>query len=115
MLKLIRFIVLIIFCNALCFAADVSLEWDPSPSEGVDGYHIYGRNFEANQYGADNILWTGAQTACTVTVLSDRQTAFVATAFNSLAESGHSNEVVFEPTITPPGKPVISVRRLDSP
>lgn len=89
------------------YAADVSLEWDPSVSEGVDGYVILNRDYQ-NEYpetlntgkiDKPEVVWekvqelwpeaicvvAGDQTTCTVTVADDRQTAFVALAFGESA------------------------------
>jgi len=94
----------------------VTLEWDPSISVNVIGYRLYGRDFEKEYTDANGKLYEGPELdrTCTVMVKSDRNTAFVATAFDGLNnESGYSNEVVFIPVVSAPEKPIISIRRMD--
>ena len=73
------------------FAADVSLAWDPSLSEGVTGYRVYVGLSSAN-YNAPIVI--GNQTSHTVTGLSTGTYYFAVTAFDASGnESGFSNEV----------------------
>jgi hypothetical protein len=96
--------------STLCFAADVSLEWDANEEPEVIGYNIYGRNHLNEDYRLfgeileqdfDNPLFP------TVTFwnLNNNLTYyFVATAFSEDDESEYSNEVVWTaPTSSPKG------------
>jgi hypothetical protein len=107
---------LLLLCVLLCpslYAAEISLAWDSSTST-VDGYGIFHKDFQ-HPYDYNTPLWTGTGLSCTVTVASDRQTAFVARAFaygpydlqgNRTQEwSMDSNEVIAIPIVTKPAPP----------
>jgi len=90
-----RFMVLgvcILICSCLqVFAADVSLAWDPSASEGVTGYNVY-VGLSSGNY--NDPIAIGNQTSYTVTGLSTGTYYFAVTAFDATGnESGFSNEV----------------------
>ena len=88
----------------------VSLAWDPN-AVPPDGYRIYSKT-TTGAYGTVPI-WEGdgSNTTCTVNVVDDKQTAFVATAFvrgnldNAEIESGYSNEVIWTPVGMQPEAP----------
>ena len=70
---------------------DISLVWDPSPSENIAGYNVYIGNTSRN-YGAPIAI--GNQTTYTVTGLSNGTYYFAVTAVNiDGLESDFSNEV----------------------
>ena len=89
------------------WAGTVNLAWDAN-TEPVTGYRIYMRT--GAQYGTTPV-WQGTGVTCTVTVVDDLQTAFVATAYltgnidGTIMESGHSNEVVYTPDSMKPQPP----------
>jgi len=86
--------IITIFCSCLqVFAGDVSLAWDPSPSEGVVGYKIY-TGSSSGDY--DEPIVIGDQTSYTVTNLTDGfYHYFAVTAFDAAGnESMFSNEVM---------------------
>jgi Fibronectin type III domain len=86
----------------LFLAASVSFAWDPSPSQGVDGYRLYyGPTSGAQTVFVD----AGLNTSATVDVPPGRH-YFVARAYNATGESAPSNEVEYVqaapvPTPTP--------------
>jgi hypothetical protein len=84
----------------LFLAASVSLAWDPSPSQNVDGYRLY----YGPTPGAQTVfVAAGLNTSATVDVAPGRH-YFVARAFNAAGESAPSNEVEYvqaAPVTTP--------------
>jgi Fibronectin type III domain len=86
----------------LFLAASVSLAWDPSPSQNVDGYRLY----YGPTPGAQTVFVdAGLNTRATVDVPPGRH-YFVARAYNATAESAPSNQVEYVqaapvPTPTP--------------
>jgi len=108
-MKILSVLMVIMVMVPIAGAAEVTLAWDASASDGVDAYRIYSRDFESPEY--DAILWEGPRLTCTVTVPDGREVAFVATAVDYgyldlegnalLAESGYSNEAVYTPGTIP--------------
>lgn len=108
------FLVFTLLLASSSFAADVTLVWDASPSQQVDGYMLFDRNFQ-KPYDYNNPSWTGTGITATVTVPDDRQSAFVARAFvwgvydlngvRQKNQSDNSNEVTFTPTAKPKPAP----------
>ncbi len=88
------FYLLLLVSLCLCssaMAADVSLAWDPSPSENISGYKLYVGNASGN-YGTT--IRIGNQTTYKVTDLATGTWYFTVTAFNADGnESDFSNEV----------------------
>jgi len=82
-------------------AMTVTLEWDPSPSQGVTGYKLYYNDGNSGPpydgtgaYEGDSPIDVHARTGYTVSGLDGtRSYYFVVTAYNAVAESGPSNEV----------------------
>ena len=75
------------------FAGDVSLAWDPSPSDGVIGYKVYYGQSSGNY---SNSIEVGNQTTYTVGNLTKGIFFFAITAYDAAGnESGFSNEVSF--------------------
>ena len=103
------------------YGVELTLEWDASPSTGVEGYEVYSRDYTGG-YNYDNPICGTPSLSCTVSVPSDRQIAFVARAFgygpydldgNRLTLwSGNSNEVIYTPTATPPEPPRSLIARI---
>ena len=107
----------LLFAIALCllaaplFAADVNLTWN---HPGATGYGIFSRDYQNPVYG-DVPVWDGSTLSATVSVPDDRYTAFVARAYEwgpydlegnrNKVWSGDSNEVVYQPSVTPPEPP----------
>jgi hypothetical protein len=77
-------------------AAQVTLQWDandPAPS----GYRLYQR-IAGQAYDYTAPKWSGTQTTCTVSDLSDGTTYYyVVRAYQGTDESGDSNEVTYAP------------------
>lgn len=72
-------------------AADITLAWDPSSSEDVEGYKLYYGN-ESGSYGQP--VDVGNVLTYTITGLAPGNTwYFAATAYRGENESGFSNEV----------------------
>jgi len=98
MLRYIRFYRFVILCICIvfggclqAFAGDVSLAWDPSPSEGVVGYKVH---YGSSPGSYDSFRTVTDQTSYPVTDLSDGTYYFAVTALDSAGnESGYSNEV----------------------
>lgn len=116
--------------NQTILAANVSLQWDPSPSADVEGYVILHNAYEhpypalpgdiAVPPGGDAIAavqaafpeadWIGSGLTCSINAADDRKTEYVALAFGKdvmeldgssyIVFSGHSNAELY----SPPGK-----------
>jgi Bacterial Ig domain len=105
--RISRILLLIAFVIGGCgqaAAAEVTLEWDPNPEPGIDGYKIhYGT--AVGEYG--NFLDVGNVTTARVPGLAAGTTYFfVATAYNTDGlESAYSNQVTFT-TASPNAAPV---------
>lgn len=90
-MKLTLLLCIILLPIAAAPAADITLAWDPSPSEGIAGYRLYiGK--------ASGVYWTpirlGTGLTYTVSGLGPGKYFFAVTAFNLAGnESGYSNEV----------------------
>lgn len=70
-------------------AGDVTLQWDPSPSDNVDGYIVYYGNDPASlEYSAD----VGNVTTTKISNLPPGLWYFEATAYNEVQESVRSNQ-----------------------
>lgn len=97
--------VLLLCLSSAAMAADVSLAWDPSPSQNISGYRLYIGNASAS-YGTP--ITIGNQTTYKVTDLAAGTWYFAVTAFDVDGnESDFSNEVshTVEPAVvdtTPP-------------
>jgi hypothetical protein len=102
-------------------AATVNLAWDASASTGVQGYALYNKDFQ-HPYNYTVPIWEGATLTATVTVVNDRQTAFVARAWvwgvydlqgnRTKMWSDNSNEEVFipdQPKPQPPSNFIIKI------
>jgi hypothetical protein len=103
--RLLISIILLIRCSALLVAADVSLAWDPSPSENISEYKIY----IGNSSGVYNTsVTTGIQTSYKIVNLGVGTWYFAVSAFDAIGnESDVSNEVsktiaLSVPDTTPP-------------
>lgn len=84
--------------NGLAIAADVSLAWDPSPSDDVSGYRLH---IGSSSRTYSSHIAVGNQTTYKVTSLTSGTWFFTVTAFDSAGnESDYSNEV--SQTITAP-------------
>jgi hypothetical protein len=105
-------LLILLFCPAL-MAADVTLQWDDSAG-AVDGYGLFDRNYQ-KPYNYAVPSWTGSALTGIVTVPNDRQSAFVARAYQwgpydlqgvrTQVWSDDSNEVVWTPPVIKPAPP----------
>lgn len=90
---------LFVFALVLCclslvgLSADVTLVWDPSPSENVDGYNIYRSTTSATGYAKLNPSLIVGVTYTDTTAAEGVTYYYVATAERDSLESGYSNEV----------------------
>ena len=106
----------VFFFSAAAFAGTVKLAWDANTESDLQGYKIYyktgssGAPYDGN--GADQgpagvalplaAMVDPKNPVFTLSGLSDGQTYYlVVTAYNASAESGYSNEVVFETPALP--------------
>lgn len=113
-MKNLFFLPLILIFTTSAFSSAVTLTWDASLSPHVDGYEIYSKDFE-RPYDYDDPMCVTEELGCTVTVLDDRQTAFVARAFKFgpydlngnriVVYSGISNQAVHVPFSPEPPTP----------
>jgi hypothetical protein len=111
-MKIINGLFLFLLMSISAMAVEVPLQWDAS-SDTVEGYAVFNRDFQNKAYGAP--LCTTVELGCTVTVLNDRQTAFVVRAFiygpydldgNRTTEwSVNSNEIIYSPPVVKPNPP----------
>ncbi len=80
---------LLFFTNAIAWAGDVPLAWDPSP-DNVDGYTIHYGPESGNYSSSDKV---GNKTSHTVSGLAAGKYYFAVSAYKGSVESGYSNEV----------------------
>lgn len=81
-------------CSWSASAITVTLSWDPS--EMADRYALFSR-LQGKGYDYAHPVWVGSETTWTLSDATDATTRFVVRAYNSNAESGDSNEVVYYP------------------
>ncbi|CAN8142890.1 exported hypothetical protein [uncultured Thiomicrorhabdus sp.] len=91
-------LILLLFATP-CFAGDVTLSWDASPSSGVTGYKIY---YGQDSFNLEFSKNAGDTLTTDITGLQAGTWYFAATAYNNDAESTLSNVVSteFEPLNT---------------
>ncbi len=92
-----RHLLPIILLAGTAVAADLRLQWDPSPSTNVVGYTLYAGTNRAADHGLTNALVrldVGTNLAATVRDPVPGRWYFVATARSETAESLPSNEVI---------------------
>lgn len=82
-------------------AATVKLAWDAN-SPAPDGYNIFMRTQDQNQFNYNNPTWSGTDTTCTIDGLTPNTYYFVARAFKGNDQSGDSNEVFYKVVINQP-------------
>jgi hypothetical protein len=97
--SLFALISLILFSPPGLYAAQVTLAWDPSTHPNVTGYRVYyGTSSDSYQFNDD----AGKNTTFTVSNLQDGITYYFAViAYDAKGnESGHSNKVSYNSTVT---------------
>ena len=83
-------VLLFVLIPTVVFAGDVSLSWEPSPSENVAGYVVYyGNTAEELQYSRD----VGDVLTADITDLAAGDWYFAVTAYSTDQESAYSNIV----------------------
>lgn len=110
MKKLLSSVAIVLIMVSAASAGQVSLAWDPN-AVPPDGYRIYAKTATGAYSTVPVWEGDGSNTTCTVDVVDDKQTAFVATAFirggldGKFIESGYSNEVIWTPVEMKPEAP----------
>jgi hypothetical protein len=97
--SLFALISLILFSPPVLYAAQVTLAWDPSTDPNVTGFRVYyGTSSHSYQYNND----VGENTTFTVSNLQDGTPYYFAVTAHDAAgiESGYSNEISYNPTVT---------------
>lgn len=79
-----------------CWAASITLEWNPSPDSDVVAYAVYSRTANC-EYDYQHALWQGDTNRCSFDASEfETDTYFVARAINKAGiKSDNSNEVVY--------------------
>ena len=80
MRKILCGILWLLLLPVLAVCADVTLQWDASPTPGVAGYEVYTMNFQ-QPYNFSNPACDVTGLSCVITVPDDRHTEFVARAY----------------------------------
>jgi len=104
---------MVLLLAPLALAKDVSLSWDPSPTQGVTGYKIHYNCVDDSQPFPD-IVDVGDVLNTTVADLVDSQGCYFAvTAYNAAGmESGYSN-IVYSQGFVPP-QPATNLRGIST-
>lgn len=90
-MKILHIVIALLLLSVPGIAGDVSLAWDPSPSQGIVGYKVYFGNASGIY---DGFKTTPNQTTYTVTDLAAGTYYFAVSALDAAGnESGYSNEV----------------------
>lgn len=110
-----KILLLIVFCliPLAAVAKDVTLSWEPSPSEGVTGYNVqYScssdvQPFSGTEADQPSPVDVGDVLTATVTGLPDEAGCYFAvTAYNLVKQESVYSNVVYSPGFAPPDAPL---------
>jgi len=98
-------LILVFWVGSALAASTVTLEWDASPaSEQVIGYRVY-QSQTSGSYGSVPVDDVTSGVISVLAGVPDGIYFWVVTAYNSVGESGYSNEATASLVSVPPGAP----------